>query len=138
MSSRTDLLFVDPIQGPVPNPAPRSTNFFLGQGNQLPVLTGQLLQVDGSGRRCPFDLTGWTVTFRMMGGGRCGGVLIGTLGTVTVLVARAGTFTYAWATNDSATPGTYRATATATKGGLSIDFPNDDYATVMVRPAVGR
>ena len=61
MPSRTELLFVDPIQGPVPDPSPRSSTFFLGQGNQLPILTGQLLQVDGSGRRCPFDLTGWTV-----------------------------------------------------------------------------
>jgi len=138
MSSRTELLFIGDLQDPVPSPAPRTSTFFLGQGNQLPILTGQLLQTDGSGRRCPFDLTGWTVTFRMMGGGRCGGVLIGTAGTITILNARAGTFTYAWAANDSAMPGTYRATATATKAGASIDFPNDDYATVMIRPKVGR
>lgn len=134
---RTELLFIDTIQGPVPNAQPRSSTFFLGQGNQLPILTGQLLQVDESGRRCPFDLTGQVVTFRMMGSGRCCGVLIGTAGTVAIVDARSGTFTYAWATHDADAPGTYRAVATATKGGISIDFPNDDYATVMVRPRLG-
>jgi len=117
--------------------------FFLGQGNRLPVIKYVLLQpVEGPpgrqpAKRCPIDLTGCTVTFQMVGtDGCCGGRVIG--GTATIVDAKGGCVSYAWAAGDTDIAGTYRATWTVTTAaGLKLDFPNNGYIIVSIRPKVG-
>lgn len=121
-------------------------DFFIGQGNRLPLITYQLLGPTAvppnpvaRKARLPVDLTGCTVTFRMEGAEACcHGVVIGTAGAVTILDAKGGAVQYAWAAGDTDRPGTYKATwIVRTAAGLPMDVPNNGYILVRIRPKIG-
>lgn len=115
--------------------------FFIGQGNRLPAMECLLLQPTPGrrdGKMQAIDLTGATVTFQMSGGdGCCGSSSVTLTGTVTIEDAKGGAVSFSWGSNDTAMPGTYRATWTVTKAGVALDFPNDGYILVRIRPKVG-
>lgn len=119
-------------------------DFFIGQGNRLPVINYQLfgpqtLAPNHGGRaaRLPIDLTGCTVTFQMTGAEPCcSGAVIS--GAATILDAKGGSVQYAWRAGETDRSGTYRATWTVRDAnGLLMDVPNSDYFLVRIRPKVG-
>ena len=134
-----------------------TSEFFIGQGNRLPLIQYRLA-TNGSRTRAflilptppiaggapggpwtPIDLTGCTVTFQMVGidGSCCGKVI---KGNATPIDAKGGAVSYAWAAGDTDIAGNYRVTWTVTNtaSGLTEDVPNDGYILLTIRPKVGQ
>lgn len=133
-----------------------TSEFFIGQGNRLPLIQYRLAQA-GSRTRAfqilaappvvgapggpwtAIDLTGCTITFQMVGiDGPCCGKVI--KGTATPIDVKGGAVSYAWAAGDTDVPGNYKATWTVTNTGssLTLDVPNDGYILLTIRPKVGQ
>jgi hypothetical protein len=101
-------------------------DFYIGQDARRPTLVVNLLDAQGN-----VNLTGASsVTFRM----RLQNGTTAVTGTATVTQAAQGEVTYAWAANDTATPGTYIAEWSVTwSTGVTQTFPTDRVFTILVR-----
>ena len=79
------------------------SEFYIKQGDTLPVLTATATNEDGS----PLDVTGATITFRMRGKAVSGFVIES---TADIIDAAAGVLQWAdWTTTQTAEPGVYFA-----------------------------
>jgi hypothetical protein len=77
--------------------------------------------LDASGKLVPYDLTGCTISMTLQGVFEPeDGVLIACSGVWTIVNATAGMASYAYSTNDVATPGTWQRYITITKAGKPI------------------
>jgi hypothetical protein len=133
-----------------------TSEFFIGQGNRLPLIQYRLAasgsrtrafqiqplpaMVGGAGGPwTAIDLTGCTITFQMVGiDGPCCGKVI--KGTATPIDVKGGAVSYAWAAGDTDVPGNYKATWTITNTStqLTMDVPNEGYILLTIRPKVGQ
>lgn len=111
-------------------------DFPIGQGNLLPAIMLRCLEPDPSriGKVRPKDLTGCTVRFQMSPiEGRCAGKPLDAL--ASIIDAKGGVVGYQWAAGDTDVPGLFKAAVVVTDGqGRSMDFPNDGYVLVRIRP----
>lgn len=112
-------------------------DFPIGQGNLLPAIMLRCLEPDPNrpGRVRPKDLTGCTVRFQMSPiEGRCSGGKA--LDVVAFIIdAKGGVVGYQWVAGDTDVPGLYKAAMQVTDAqGRSMDFPNDGYVLVRIRP----
>lgn len=93
--------------------------FKIKQGDRLPKFTATISDANGA-----VNLTGCTVKF-----------IVGSIlnATMTVTNALTGAVEYAWANNDTATPGFYSAEIEVTfEDGKKMTFPNDSYVAVHI------
>lgn len=98
-------------------------DFYLKQGDRLPVMAATLTTSDGSA----IDLTAATVNFIYQASDGLTAAVVGA-GTVTITDATAGEVEYAWSAADAALDaGTYNAEFEAQIGGLRITAPNNGY-----------
>ena len=103
-------------------------DFYIGQNARRPSIGVTLMDATG-----PVNLTGASsVTIR----GRLQDGTTTFSGTATADVPAAGHVTYAWAANDTATPGTYIVEWSVTwSTGITQTFPTDRVFTVEIRDA---
>jgi hypothetical protein len=109
-------------------------NFYIAQGNTLPVLVFRMRGPD----KQPIDLSvpGTVVTLLLVH--EKSGCQVGANGTISFLDAVGGVAQYAWATNDTRESGILRGAATVTQNGQVMDCPNADFIEVYIRPRPGR
>jgi len=99
------------------------------KGNRLPLLQ-DTITVNGN----PFDLTGSTVLFSMRPSNSATLKVSGS--TATIVTAASGTVSYAWASTDVDTVGTFAGWWTYNMGGKSQDTPEFDITFTEHTPPV--
>lgn len=97
-------------------------------GDRLPSLELQARYADGR----PYDLTGHTVTPKLI---KPDGTEKTLNGTLTVTTAATGWMRHDWGTNDLDTAGdyTFRVRAVRTADAKPITFPNEDDPAVVIK-----
>lgn len=101
----------------------------LTAGDLLPVFEAQLLNPDG---KAP-DLTGATVECRVM---RADRTYQAWVSAATVVNAKGGYVSHAWAAAETALPGALLVQFRRTDAGKSQAWPSDRYLTVRVNPSL--
>jgi hypothetical protein len=105
-------------------------DFYIKQGDRLPVLRSTLTTSDGAA----INLTAATVNFLYQDTTTTPqpAAVVGT-GTVTIIDADDGIVEYAWAAADTATVAEYNAEWEVQIGGLRMTVPNNGYIVFEVQ-----
>jgi hypothetical protein len=103
------------------------SRFYLTAGDVGPPLDEQLVDQNGT----PINLTGATVTFRMVEYFQKTFVAVNSLSAM-ILDAINGKVRYQWTTGDTATPGLYLAWFVVNWGGGPQHFPQDDSLIIKI------